>query len=225
MDADGSRQTQLTSNVGINTHPSVSPDGRFIVFTSTRDGAAHIWRMDIDGANPKQLTSGSGENYAQFSSDGRSIVYTLFAGKPTLWRVSIDGGGPTPLSEKSLSEPAVSPDGKMIAALFLDEQTSSTTKIAVLPFEGGEIIKTFDVPHSIWGNVRWTPDGKGLAYVVTAGGVSNIWSQTLVGGSPKQLTDLKADQIFWFNWSSDGKQVVASRGVETNDVVLISNFR
>ena len=225
MNADGSRQTQLTSNAGINTHPSVSPDGRFIVFTSTRDGAAHIWRMDIDGANPKQLTSGSGENYAQFSADGKSVVYTLFAGKPTLWRVSIEGGAPAPVSERSLSAPAVSPDGRMIAAVYLDEQTSSTPRIAVLPFEGGEITKIMDVPQSTWGNLRWTPDGDGLSYVVTAGGVSNIWSHALAGGQPKQLTDFKADQIFSFNWSGDGKQIVASRGVQTNDAVLISNFR
>src|SRR5262249_20909302 len=46
--ADGSDQRQLTSNTGLNNNPTVSADGRFIVFTSTRTGAPHIWRMDID---------------------------------------------------------------------------------------------------------------------------------------------------------------------------------
>ena len=225
MNADGSGQSQLTSGGGANSNPSISPDGRFIVFTSTRDGAAHIWRMDIDGANPKQLTSGSGENNAQFLSDGKWVVYTLFAGKPTLWRVSVEGGAPLPISDKNLSAPAVSPDGKMIAAIYRDEQSNLPARMAVLPFEGGEISKTFEIPHAAWGNVRWTPDGKALTYVVTNGGVSNIWSQGLAGGMPKQLTDFKADQIFWFDWSGDGKQIIASRGVETNDVVLLSNFR
>jgi eukaryotic-like serine/threonine-protein kinase len=225
MNADGSGKSQLTSGAGINTNPAVSPDGRFIVFTSTRDGAGHIWRMDIDGANPKQLTSGSGENHAQFSADGSRVVYTLFAGEQTLWRVSIEGGAPSQISEKTLSEPAVSPDGKMIAAVYRDEQPDSPARIAVVPFEGGDIAKTFDVPQSSWGNLRWTPDGTALTYVITAGGVSNIWSQALAGGAPKQLTDFKTDQIFWFNWSGDGKRIVSSRGSETNDVVLLSNFR
>jgi eukaryotic-like serine/threonine-protein kinase len=225
MNADGSRKTQLTSGAGINTNPSVSPDGRFIVFTSTRDGAAHIWRMNVDGANPKQLTSGGGENHAQVSSDGKWVVYTLFAGEPTLWRVSIEGGAPSPISEKTLSAPALSPDGKMIAAVYREEQPNSPAKIALIPFEGGEITKVFDVQQSDWGNVRWTPDGTALSYFVTEGGVSNIWTQNLGGGAPKRLTDFKSDQIFWFDWSSDGKQTVSARGAETNDVVLVSNFR
>ncbi len=225
MNSDGSGQTQLTSNSGINNNPAVSSDGRFIIFTSTRAGASHIWRMDIDGANSMQLTSGSGENHAQFSHDGRSVVYTLFAGKPTLWRVSIEGGVPLPISETSSSAPAVSPDGKLIASVYRDDQPNSPARIAVMPFEGGEITKKFDVPHSAWGNVRWAPDGKALAYVVTAGGISNIWTQPLAGGAPKQLTEFKTDQIFWFDWSHSGKQIVCSRGIETNDVVLLSNFR
>ena len=225
MNADGSAKSQLTSGAGINSNPSVSPDGRFIVFTSTRDGSAHIWRMDIDGANPRQLTSGGGENHAKFSADGNSVVYTLFAGKPTLWRVSIEGGAPSQISEKTLSMPVVSPDGKEIAAVYSPEQANSPSKIAVLPFEGGALKKTYDVPQATWSNLQWAPSGIALTYVVTTGGVSNIWSQTLAGGPPKQLTDLKTDQIFWFNWSRDGKQIVSSRGVETNDVVLVSNFR
>lgn len=106
-----------------------------------------------------------------------------------------------------------------------DEQSNSADEVAVLPFESGDMTKSFNVPHSAWGSLRWTPDGNALTYVITGGGVSNLWNQPVAGGAPKQLTDFKADQIFSFDWSRDGKQLVASRGVETNDVVLISNFR
>ncbi len=224
MNADGSGQTQRTSNSGINLHPAVSPDGRFIVFTSTRDGAKHIWRIDIDGTNPKQLTSGGGEDHAEFSLDGNWVVYTLNAGKPTLWRVSIEGGAPSLMSEMSLSSPAMSPDGKLIAAVYWDDQPNAPAKIAVIPFEGGEPPKIFDSPGPSWANIRWMPDGNALAYVVTSGGVSNIWIQPLAGGAPRRSTDFKTDQIFWFNWSGDGKQLICARGVENSDVVLISIF-
>ncbi len=73
--------------------------------------------------------------------------------------------------------------------------------------------------------VRWTPDGRGIAYIATRGGVSNIWSQPLDGGSPKQLTDFKTDRIFSFDWSPDGKWLVLARGTETSDVILIKEFR
>ena len=73
--------------------------------------------------------------------------------------------------------------------------------------------------------LRWTPDARALTYIDTTGGVSNIWSLPLDGGAPKQLTDFKTDQIFWFDLSRDGKQLALSRGTQTSDVILIRDFR
>jgi len=39
------------------------------------------------------------------------------------------------------------------------------------------------------------------------------------------LTDFKADRIFWFDFSRDGKQLALSRGTQTSDVILIKDFR
>jgi hypothetical protein len=66
---------------------------------------------------------------------------------------------------------------------------------------------------------------RSLNYIDTINGVSNIWSLPLDGGKPVQLTDFKADQIFWFDFSRDGKQLAVSRGVQTSDVILIPDFR
>jgi len=52
--------------------------------------------------------------------------------------------------------------------------------------------------------LRFTPDGKSLAYIVTERGVSNLWEVPLTGGEPKQITDFKSDLIFDFGWSRDG---------------------
>ncbi|PYV61361.1 MAG: hypothetical protein DMG97_43380 [Acidobacteria bacterium] len=94
-----------------------------------------------------------------------------------------------------------------------------------MPFEGGEPIKVFDALTPIGRLIRWAPDGRAVTYIVTSAGVSNIWSQPIDGGAPKQLTNFKSDQMFWFDWSRDGKQLAVSRGTVTSDVVLISNFR
>jgi Tol biopolymer transport system component len=61
MQADGSNQKQLTFNAGSNRGPTVSTDGRYIVFVSDRTGTDHIWRMDMDGGNPKELTHADGD--------------------------------------------------------------------------------------------------------------------------------------------------------------------
>jgi Tol biopolymer transport system component len=73
--------------------------------------------------------------------------------------------------------------------------------------------------------VRWTPDVHALAYIVTRDGISNIWIQPLDGSQPQQLTNFKSDQIFWFDWSPDGRQLGVSRGAVTSDVVLIKDVR
>jgi len=74
--------------------------------------------------------------------------------------------------------------------------------------------------------VRWSPDGRSLNYLRdTQGGVTNLWSLPLDDKPPKQLTEFKADQIYNFAWSPDGKQLVLARGTTTSDVLLIKDFR
>ena len=142
----------------------------------------------------------------------------------TLWKTSIDGGETKQLTDKITEEPDISPDGKLIACFYYPE--GQGIKIAVLPFEGGEFVYEFDVDQSIRDKTpRWTPDGRAITYILNRGGVSNIWSQPLDGGTPKQLTDFKTDRIFAFDWSRDGKQLLLARGTISNDVVIIQDFK
>jgi Tol biopolymer transport system component len=97
--------------------------------------------------------------------------------------------------------------------------------MAVIPFEGGPPLKIFDIQGGRDRSIRWTPDGRAMAYIVTEDGVSNIWSQPLSGGKPKQLTDFKTQNIANFAWSRDGKYLALSRGGSNGDVVLISSLK
>jgi Tol biopolymer transport system component len=79
MNADGSYQKLLLgaqTNKAYVGRTTVSPDGRYVVFASDATGTRHIWRMDIDGNNLKQLTNGEGEETPHCSHDGRCLVYT-----------------------------------------------------------------------------------------------------------------------------------------------------
>jgi serine/threonine protein kinase/Tol biopolymer transport system component len=225
MNADGTNQKQLTANAGANAYPSVSPDGRYVVFVSERTGTPVVWRMNIDGNNQKQL-SDTKSYFPQVSPDSRWVVYESFdSGRWTIWKVSMDGGTPVKLSDKSAESPVISPDGKLIAFSYADEQSNWQHRIAVIPFDGGDAVKNFDVSPTAGWYMRWTPNGRALTYIDTRGGISNIWSQPLDGSKPTQVTDFKADQMFCFDWSPDGKQLAASRGLVTTDVVLISDFK
>jgi eukaryotic-like serine/threonine-protein kinase len=230
MDVDGANQKQLTINNHVDRDPSVSSDGRYIAFASDRAGKFNIWKMDSDGANPKQLTNGDDEEFPQISPDGEWVVYQGFVnGVPTLWRVRTAGDKPVQLTDKYSNWPVISPDGKSIACSYLEEGAAQW-KLAIFSFGGGPPAKAFDMPmpylqHFVWQRIRWTADGRALTYIDSRGGISNIWSQQVVGGPPKQSTDFKADQIFNFAWSHDGKQLACVRGVVTSDAVLISDLK
>jgi eukaryotic-like serine/threonine-protein kinase len=223
MDADGSNQKQLTADASDNGQPAISPDGRTIVFISDRKDARHnLWKMDIDGSNVRQLTTGHYDRHPTFSPDGKWVIYaSMGVSNPNLWRVSVDGGEAVKLTDKFAVAPKVSPDGKLIACYYWDEKPDTQLVIALIPFEGGQPVKTLNIPSA---GVRWTQDGSALTYVDTRSGVANIWSQPIDGGKPVQLTDFKSDLIFAFDWSRDWRQLAVARGIVTSDVVLFNNL-
>lgn len=225
MDSEGRNKRQLTSNAGVNAYPSVAPDGSAIIFNSNRGNdpsVFQVWRMNLDGSNPRQLTQGTSAFYPVISPDGKWVVYAALSetGKPNLYKLPIDGGEPVQLTRNLSVWPKISPDGKFIACQYSDEQQVALPKIAIIPFDGGTPLKTFDIPL---GQVNWSADGKGLLYVDNKAGVSNIWLQPIEGGAAKQLTQFQTDNIFSYAWSRDGKQLLASRGNETTDLILMKD--
>nr|MBP7377161.1 hypothetical protein [Pyrinomonadaceae bacterium] len=72
--------------------------------------------------------------------------------------------------------------------------------------------------------IHWTTDGKGVSYLVTVAGVSNIWTLPIDGKPARQETNFTTDDIFDFDWSNDGV-LVSSRISRPRDVVSIRNFR
>lgn len=232
MNADGTNQKQLTDDPHPDGLQTVSPDGRSIVFVSLRAGDASLWRMDIDGRNLRQLTSGQEDLMPQISPDGRWVVFDSWrSGRKTLWKMPIDGGEPVPLTDKSTTNwSGISPDGKLIACHY-QEQPDSPVKVLVMPFEGGQPLKIFDLPtrpgiSGEWGNpVLWTSDGRAIMYLDMRGGTRNLWSQPLDGRKPVQLTNFTSNDIRRCALSRDGKQIAFTRETITSDVVLLSDFR
>ena len=229
INADGGGERQLAMEVLGEKGLSVSRDENRIVFASTRAGRFNIWRMDMDGANLKQLTDGIGEAYPQCSPDGRWVVYQSGVGNvtSTLWRVAIDGGKPVQLTSTHSIAPTISRDGELIAYFYLDtDEPGSPWRIGIISFVDGAFVTRVEIPPAAISRfVRWTPDGKALAYIANEGEVSNIWVQPLDGSPAKKLTNFETETVAAFDWSPDGKQLLISRGTKTSDVVIISDLK
>lgn len=227
MDADGSNAKQLTTGARANRGLSISLDGRYIFFASDRAGRFNIWRADADGGNLTQLTAGDDELYPHATPDGRWVVFQRDSKEPRLWKIPADGGEPVQVTETRAMNPAVSPDSELIAYRYLDSGVAkSRWRIGVVASEGRRSLKRFDFPPTVTPSqrfVRWSPDGKTIAFPNSPGGFSDIWLQPLDGSPAWQLTDFKAEQIIAFDWSRDGTSLAIVCGVEASDVVLINN--
>jgi serine/threonine protein kinase/Tol biopolymer transport system component len=227
--ATGGDERPLTSSGGRNYAPAISPDNRYVVFHSNRTGVFQIWRINRDGSSPKQLTFAETEStWPAFSTDGKWIYFQHSdPNNPySLWRIPVDGGTPEKVTVGIAIRPEMSPDGKLIAFWYNDEQQTSGWRLRAINFEGGATFNAFDVAATVqvqWDTpLRWSPDGKFLVYVDHAGGIDNLWGQPIEGGAPKQLTKFEEGRVFAFDWLKDGS-LVTSRGVITSDVVLIKD--
>jgi Tol biopolymer transport system component len=227
MEADGSNRKQVTFNGRSNIEPSISPDGRYIVYASFEGRHPHLWRINADGTNPKQLTQGGDEDLPRFTPDGKWVVYhSIDRAKYSIRKISIDGGEPVTLVSDTATQPDVSPDGKFVAC-FARRAGATAWEILVVPIEGGSPVATFVLPATVepeWPGLRWTPDGGGLTYVSTVQGVSNVWRQSLTGGEPKPLTDFRENTIYFFDWSRTDRKLVLVRGSDTSDLILVRDF-
>ena len=79
---DGQDVQPLVAAPGYDAEGTVSPDGRYMVFTSTRSGDLELWRLELATGDLLQLTDTPGyDGGAFFSPDSRQIVWR--ASRPT----------------------------------------------------------------------------------------------------------------------------------------------
>jgi Tol biopolymer transport system component len=200
----------------------------FVVFgQGSRNNDLNIWRVDRDGGNLKQITTGVDDLNPQCSPDGKWVYFLgTRNGKSAIYRVSIDGGEPQIALDLATPRFGVSPDGKFIIAAFSTGTTPSDfrRRAAVFSLETGKIVLEFpyDVVQKARGG-RFLPDGSAFIAAVIDQGVSNLWLLPLKGGEPKQLTFFDRLEILDLHPSPDGKQAVAVRGQSETDVVLFTD--
>ncbi len=221
--ADGSDTTRILGADQNVAFADGCGDGKHIVFQKRQGDDSSIFRVDATGSNPKVLVSTKTFALPICSIDGQFVYYR--EEDSGSYVVSIDGGQPRKIEVPyaSMGANIPSPDGQSVLYMWQDPQNlANPVHFSVVPTKGGAALHTFD--RMVGGGVViWAPDGKSLDYLVTRGGVTNVWRQPLSGGPAKQLTHFTSDLAQTFAWSTDGKTLAIARGTRTADIVLLKS--
>lgn len=230
-DEDGRNVQRLTVNRARDVYPRFSPDGKWIAFSSDRNGNLDVYVMPSAGGNVKQLTFHSSEDAVlNWSPDGRSILFSANRGEnflPMLYTVSVDGGMPVSAGADMGVQASFSPDGRRLA--YNQKAQSYWRKFYRGAYQSDVMVA--DVAAKKFTNVTdfegldswpmWARDGN--IYFVSdrdGNGLTNIWRVAESGGKAERITSFKSGDVRWPAISADGKTIVFEHdfGVSKLDV-------
>lgn len=236
VNEDGSGEKRWNTDAPAATSPMLSPNGKFIVYSTVANGQRRIWKADVDGTNAVQLSSG--ETYADLFphvlADNKTVVFQRRfdeIAKAKLYKVDAETKTETALFADDTtndSYPAVSSDGKHLAYVaqsFNNGTMNFRSVIKTSEVEGGEIKKAEkEYRENFSYGFEWSPDGKSLIIVSTRT-VPNLAEMSLTDGQLKPLTNFSTGEIGNFARSYDGKKIYVVRTVRNSDLLLISDTK
>ncbi len=189
---------KMISSTRLDGVPQYSPDGRRIVFTSTRSGSPQVWVCDSNGENLMQLTSAGWAGYPRWSPDGRHILFVdTREGQFDVYVVSAQGGPARRLTHDPATDGAAnwSNDGRWI--YFVSTRTGSM-EVWKMPAGGGKARQI--TRHGGFAAVE-SPHGRFL-YFSKETGVTSLRRIPVEGGEEIQV--LKDVEYLSFDVRNEG---------------------
>jgi TolB protein len=172
---DGSDDKVLIPHKAFEESPRWSPDGKLVLWVSTRDKNPDLYTVDAEGKNEKRLTSDPANDlHPAWSPDGKQIAFTSArSGKQKVHIMNADGSEVKKLTDGEFldSWPVWRPDGKKIA--FVSNR-SGNYDIWLMNPDGSGLVNLTDNPAQDT-SPAWHPNGKKLAFVSTRDGGSDIY--------------------------------------------------
>src|SRR5262245_1490772 len=206
--------TQLTDQAGPEFFPSLSPDGKSLVYASYASGNWDIYSQRVGGKNTTNLTRDSSADDTQpaFSPDGELIAIRSERQGGGIFVMGATGENVKRLTDSGFN-PAWSPDGKWIACA--DEGIEDPFK-RFHPFSRIWVVNvaTGERKHLVTkedaAQPGWSPHGVRIAYMGRRKGAQrDIWTIPAAGGEPVEVTNDAATD--WNPvWSPDGYLYFAS---------------
>jgi eukaryotic-like serine/threonine-protein kinase len=216
----------VTSGSQVIESFAVSPDLRWLVFDSNRNGNQDIWRMPLDGsAPPEPISTGPEDEFqASFAPDGKHILFhaVVSGSQRDVYQVPFAGGKRTRIALPTLNNlaPRISPDGRSLLFTVWGDQGDNTVRaMRRPPGDTGwdSLTPVFSLPSITPGGGDWSPNGRWVSWVEGR----RILRADADGSNQRVLVDVGPDFApFYTRWKGDSRTVYYS-GVRNDGTYVI----
>jgi Tol biopolymer transport system component len=210
---------QLTDDAGVESDPSISPDGASVAFARVGSGGSDIFVQRIGGRNAILVAGDPARAEAgpAFSPDGAWIAFHESGGKGGIFVAGATGESARRLTDFGF-HPAWSPDGARM--VFCTENIvspagrTSTSSLWIVDAKGGTPAKLTDGDAV---EPSWSPSGARIAYWAVDTGQRDLYTMP-AGGGPRTAVTHDAALDWGPRWSSDGRALyfASDRGGSMN---------
>jgi tricorn protease len=216
---DGTNIRRVTVHKARDVYPRFSPDGRWIAFSSDRNGNLDVFIIASEGGAAKQLTTHSADDtILGWSPDSRSVLFSSQRGEDfaaKIYTVGVEGGAARNAGADMGVYAVYSPDGKKLAINRKAQaywrkfyRGSATSDVTVMDIAAKKFTDLTDF-NGVDSWPMWGTDGH--IYFVSdreGDGLTNIWRVAEAGGKAERVTSFKSGDVRWPAISADGKTIV-----------------
>jgi len=233
LDLARGTRTRLTFGPIYNNAPQWSPDGKWIVYTSNRNGRFQLFRKFSDGGGAEEELLNDDQDLFpnDWSRDGKYVLYSRgLPGAQDIWALPLEGDRKpfqvVPATPNTMrTYPALSPDGRWLAYL---SNESGSMQVYVVAFKGGH--GKWQVSANGGYYPVWSHDGKELFYSTSGNSIYavpvKVVADALQFGASQTLVSGWSAPDPWFHLSPDDKKILLYRvSLPVSDsLTVVTNF-
>ncbi|HUF77270.1 MAG TPA: PDZ domain-containing protein [Longimicrobiales bacterium] len=219
----GGTARRLTSTPAVEEDPHLSPDGRWVAFTSNRSGTAAVYVVAATGGDPTRLTwHPAGARARGWTPDGSRVLYASDrdsppAGAERLWTVSVHGGPSELLPAPWAFSGSYAPDGRRIVVdrmgrwdvEFRGYRGGQNTPLVILDL--GSLVET-KLPNERTTDTEPVWVGETIYFLSDRDWAVNVWSYDSRAGSVAQVTRFTDVDVKSLAAGPDGALVIEQDG-------------